>query len=72
MNMIDGFSTTRHGRTHYFEKGEGEQLLLLNSNGCSGYEFEPAMAELAGQLRCIAWDMLGSMATLTSRLATRA
>ncbi len=59
MDFIDGFRTTRHGRIHYLEKGEGEPLLLLHSNGCSGYEFEPAMAELSGQFRCIAWDMPG-------------
>lgn len=59
MDLIEGFSLTLRGRIHYVEKGQGEPLLLLHSNGCSLHEFAPTMNELAKRYRCIAWDMPG-------------
>lgn len=57
MEMQIGFKQTRFGRLHYAEKGAGDPLLLLHSNGCSRHEFDETIEELSAHYRCIAWDM---------------
>lgn len=53
------FVKTSHGRIHYLRAGSGAPLILLHSNGCSGYEYEYAIPLLAGKYDVIAWDMPG-------------
>ena len=57
--MKDNFVSTRHGRIHFVEAGNGAPLLLLHSNGCSHHEFDEVFDGLARHYRCIAWDMPG-------------
>ena len=57
MERVVGFKRTSYGRLHYAEKGVGDALLLLHSNGCSNHEFASTMDELSDTYRCIAWDM---------------
>lgn len=53
------FVKTSHGRIHYLRAGAGAPLILLHSNGCSGYEYEHAIPLLAEKYDVIAWDMPG-------------
>lgn len=57
--MKHGFVHTAHGRIHYMEAGQGAPVVLVPSNGCSVYEFEPAMRLLSGRCRPIAIDLPG-------------
>jgi pimeloyl-ACP methyl ester carboxylesterase len=57
--MKHGFAKTSHGAIHYMEAGSGEPVILIPSNGCSVYEYEPAMALLAKTSRPIAIDLPG-------------
>jgi len=56
----DGFVDTSHGRIHYLETGDGEEvLILLHSNGGSAYEYEDVLEGMGGVYRVLAWDMPG-------------
>lgn len=57
--MQDGFAETPFGRIHYLSAGSGNPLILLHSNGCSAYEYEPVLAPLAERHAVHAWDMPG-------------
>jgi pimeloyl-ACP methyl ester carboxylesterase len=49
--------STEFGRIHVVEKGAGDPLILLHSNGCSAHEYRAVMDGLAASRRVIAWDM---------------
>jgi pimeloyl-ACP methyl ester carboxylesterase len=55
----EAFVETGMGRIHYAEAGQGEPLVLIHSNGCSLYEFQLVMEELARQHRVLAIDLPG-------------
>ncbi len=58
--MKDGFVQTKtHGRIHYLEAGAGKTIILLHSNGNSGYEYDETIEFLAKNNRVIAWDQPG-------------
>lgn len=57
--MDDIFHATRFGRVHCRETGHGRRLLLMHSNGRSGYEFDDVAMALADRFRVVAWDMPG-------------
>jgi len=59
MQVEDKFVTTRWGRLHYREAGDGIPLVLLHSNGASAYEFEHVIGPLSERHRVLAWDMPG-------------
>jgi pimeloyl-ACP methyl ester carboxylesterase len=57
--MKHGFVMTSHGRIHYLEAGAGEPLILIHSNGNSGFEYEHVLDRLGGRYRVIACDLPG-------------
>jgi 3-oxoadipate enol-lactonase len=55
----EAFVETSKGRIHYAEAGQGEPLVLLHSNGCSLYEFQFVIEDLARHHRVLALDLPG-------------
>lgn len=55
----EAFADTPKGRIHYVEAGEGEPLVLLHSNGCSVFEFQFVIEDLAKTHRVLALDLPG-------------
>jgi 3-oxoadipate enol-lactonase len=55
----EAFVQTAKGRIHYAHAGQGEPLVLLHSNGCSLYEFEFVIEELARTHQVFAIDLPG-------------
>jgi pimeloyl-ACP methyl ester carboxylesterase len=48
-----------HGRHHYQDAGSGEPLLLIHTNGASGWQYAEVLPLLLTRMRVLAWDMPG-------------
>ncbi|MGV9800801.1 alpha/beta fold hydrolase [Mycobacterium sp. NPDC003449] len=69
VEVLDGVTFTHHFvdapgdqeavRFHYVEAGEGEPIVFLHGIPESWYEWHHEMAALAGEYRCIAFDLKG-------------
>jgi pimeloyl-ACP methyl ester carboxylesterase len=55
----EAFAEIPGGRIHYAEAGDGEPLILLHSNGCSLFEFQFVIEDLAKRHRVLALDLPG-------------
>lgn len=55
----EAFTSTSKGRIHHAEAGSGAPLVLLHSNGCSLYEFQFVIEELARTHRVLVPDLPG-------------
>jgi 3-oxoadipate enol-lactonase len=55
----EAFADLPTGRIHYAEAGHGEPLILLHSNGCSIFEFQFVIEDLAQEHRVLALDLPG-------------
>jgi len=53
------FLSTRHGRIHALESGQGTPLILLHTLGGSVYQFEHMLPLVGQRYRAIALDMIG-------------
>nr|MBF0683086.1 alpha/beta fold hydrolase [Pseudomonas sp.] len=55
----EAFVQISNSRIHYAQAGQGEPLILLHSNGCSLFEFQFVIEDLAKQHQVFALDLPG-------------